>query len=106
MGEMLEALYEFLEKTDMPKRLGEKADRYLAEGDLQSRDEYLRLWDILVSAMEQFDRTVGDLPGDRQELYRLLHLVLFQYDVGVIPVSLDRSRPVTCRVCAGAVSGT
>ena len=90
MGQMLAALYEFLEKTDLPKRLGEKADRFLAEGDLQSRDEYLRLWDIVVNAMEQFDHTVGDLPGDRQELYRLLHLVLSQYDVDVIPVSLDR----------------
>ena len=38
--------------------------------------------------MDQFADILGDMPLDGEEFARLLKLVLTQYDVGTIPVSL------------------
>lgn len=62
-------------------------------GRLQLADEYRQLWEILVSAMEQFAWVCGDMPLTLDRFAQLFRLVLGEYDVGTIPVSLDR---VTC----------
>lgn len=100
--EFLQALYDFLERQGTPGRMAARAARYEEAGELQLADEYRQLWEILVSAMEEMDAVCGDAPMDLQKFASLLPLVLGEYDVGSIPVSLDR---VTCgaidRVCGG-----
>lgn len=101
-GGCVKALYAFLEGMGVPQALEERAARHEEAGRLQSAEEYRQLWEILLSALEQFYWTAGDRPMRGGEFARLLPLVLGEYDVGAIPVSLDR---VSCgeidRVCTG-----
>ena len=87
------ALYSFLLAVDAPGRMSERAASHEAAGRLQLADEYRQLWEILVSAMEQFEWVCGDTPLTAERFAQLFRLVLGEYDVGTIPVSLDR---VTC----------
>ena len=84
------ALYRFLEEIGLPGRLLEREEALRARGQPALAEEYGQLWDILCDAMEQCARILGDLPMEREEFARLFALVLSQYSVGSIPVSLDR----------------
>lgn len=101
-GECVRALYGFLEKMEVPQALENRAAQHEAAGRLQLAEEYRQLWEILLSALEQIDWTAGSRPMQGGEFARLLPMVLGEYDVGTIPVSLDR---VSCgeidRVCTG-----
>ena len=87
------ALYDFLLAVDAPRCMADRAAAHEVAGRLQLADEYRQLWEILVSAMEQFAWVCGDTPLTAERFAKLFRLVLGEYDVGTIPVSLDR---VTC----------
>ena len=89
----MRALYAFLLAVDAPQRMTDRAAGHEQAGRLQLADEYRQLWEILVSAMEQFAWVCGDMPLTLDRFAQLFRLVLGEYDVGTIPVSLDR---VTC----------
>ncbi len=109
------ALYGFLEDIDLPKRLDERQAAFEAAGRLQTADEYGQLWEILVSAMQQFADILGDSDVDTDEFARLFKLVLGQYQVGAIPSNADsvglgsmrrmRGRGVKLLIVMGAVDG-
>lgn len=84
------SLYEFLEKINLPGRLNQRAEMYRVQGELKRAEEYGQLWDILCGGLEQCAALLGDTPMELEEFSALLKLVLSQYDVGTIPVSLDR----------------
>ena len=84
------ALYQFLEEIGLPRRLLEREEALRARGEPALAEEYRQLWDILCDAMEQCARILGEVPLEREEYARLFSLVLSQYSVGSIPVSLDR----------------
>src|SRR5699024_4877495 len=86
----LEVLWAFLTEIDLPGRLEERTAELEALGELQQAQEYGQLWELLCSVMDQFADTLGDTALDQEEFTRLLKLVLTQYDVGTIPVSLDQ----------------
>ena len=84
------ALYAFLERIGLPERLEERTAALQERGEPALAQEYSQLWDILCNALEQCAQIVGDTPMEGDEFARLFSLVLSQYDVGAIPVSLDR----------------
>ena len=84
------ALYDLLEDIGLPKRLGERAAALEGRGDLNTAGQYRQLWDILVGGLEQCALLLSDTQLELEEFSRLFSLVLSQYDVGTIPVSLDR----------------
>ena len=92
-SDCVRALYAFLLAVDAPGRMSARAAAHEAAGRLQLADEYRQLWEILVSAMEQFAWVCGGTPLTAERFAQLFRLVLGEYDVGTIPVSLDR---VTC----------
>lgn len=92
-ADCVRALYRFLLEVDAPQQMVDRAAAHEAAGRLQLADEYRQLWEILVSAMEQFAWVCGDMPLSAERFAALFRLVLTEYDVGTIPVSLDR---VTC----------
>ena len=100
----VQALYAFLEAEGTAERMTDCAQAHEEAGRLQLADEYRQLWEILVGAMEQIAWVCGDAPMTPARFASLFRLVLSEYDVGAIPVSLDR---VTCgsigRVCSGDV---
>lgn len=83
------ALYQLLEDIGLPTRLGERADSLEGRGDRTAAAQYRQLWDILVGGLEQCALLLGDTELELEEFSRLFSLVLSQYDVGAIPVSLD-----------------
>lgn len=95
-----QALYAFLERIGAPDSIAARAQLHEDAGRLQTAEEYRQLWEILMQAMEQFAWVQGDAEMETDAFVTMLGLVLTEYDVGTIPVSLDR---VTCgsidRVC-------
>ena len=87
------ALYKLLEDIGVPQRLAERAQALRADGQEALAEEYAQLWDILCGGLEQCAQILGESPMELEEFARLFALVLSQYDVGSIPVSLDQ---VTC----------
>ena len=84
------ALYTFMEEIGLPQRLEERVEQLKGEGRPALADEYRQLWEILCGALEQCAELLGDAEMELDEFAPLLRLVLSQYDVGSIPVSLDR----------------
>ena len=84
------ALYRFLEEIQLPSRLEERAEVLRSRGELKRAEEYGQLWEILCGGLEQCAAILGRTPLGLEEFAQLLKLVLSQYDVGAIPVSLDR----------------
>ena len=84
------ALYRFLETIGLPARLEERTGALRDRGEAALAEEYGQLWDILCTALEQCAQILGETPMELDEFARLFSLVLSQYDVGSIPVSLDR----------------
>ena len=83
------ALYQLLEDIDLPTRLGQRADSLDGRGERTAAAQYRQLWDILAGGLEQCALLLGDTELELEEFSRLFSLVLSQYDVGAIPVSLD-----------------
>jgi ATP-dependent helicase/nuclease subunit B len=108
----LQALYDFLEFIKLPERLAERAEELDRRGEMRLADEYVQLWEVIKNAMEQMYTILGSTELSALEFRKLFTLVLSQYDVGVIPVALDRTalggmamsrrRDVKCLILLGA----
>jgi len=86
----LRALYGFLVDISLPERLKEKANEFRKRGEMRLADEYTQLPEIIINAMDQMYTILGNIDLGAVEFRKLLTIILSQYDVGVIPVSLDR----------------
>lgn len=84
------SLYAFLEKIGLAERLAQRAGELRESGELVLAAEYEQLWAILCAGLEQCADLLGETPMGWEEFSRLFKLVLSQYQVGAIPVSLDR----------------
>lgn len=91
--EWAQAVYGFLEEIDLPACLTRRAGELTRAGALREAEEYRQVWQILTGALEQCSDLLGEDPMKLGEFAELFQLVLSQYQVGTIPVSLDR---VTC----------
>lgn len=86
----LEVLWTFLEEVRLADQLEERTNKLEELGELQRAGEYSQLWDLLCGVLDQFADTLGAMELGGEEFTRLLKLVLTQYDVATIPVSLDQ----------------
>ncbi len=83
-------LYSFLEAIELPAALARKRDAFLKMGEVERAQEYDQMWDILCRGLEQCDLILGEREMGAEEFSRLLPLVFSQYQLGTIPLSLDR----------------
>ena len=88
--EQAQALLAFLEAAKIRSLLQQKVRQLEAEGALELRAEYLQLWEIISTAIRQTVMILGSTPMDGMTYYRLLKAVMNSYDIGMIPISLDR----------------
>jgi len=110
--EKLKCLYRFLDDISLPESLDKKVDDFTDLDELRFADEYKQLWEIIVSATEQMHLIINDEILNTAEFRKLVTLALSQYDVGVIPISLDRTglggmamsrrRDLKCLIILGA----
>lgn len=84
------SLYTYLEEIGLPDRLDKLVPDLEMNGNAVLAEEYRQLWDILSLGLEQCAQLLGEIPMELEEFAQLFRLVLSQYDVGTIPVSLDR----------------
>ena len=88
--EQAAALAGLLAEWRLPEQLEARAASLEAAGQAELSAEYSQLWDIIVSALEQCAAILGQTPMERSDFGRLFTRMLSQYDIGLIPVSLDR----------------
>ncbi len=79
-----------LEKLKLAEILERRSRELMDSGREELAAEYRQLWDICVAALEQFAALLGDNPMDMEQFGKLFLLMLSKYDIGTIPVSLDR----------------
>ena len=91
------ALYAFLEEIRLPETLERRVERLTGRGELNLAEEYKQLWDILVGALETCARLLKNVEMDLEEFAKLFTLTLSQYQVGTIPVALDRVTAGPCQ---------
>ncbi len=84
------SLYRFLEAIGLPEQLDRRTEALRERGEAALAEEYGQLWEILCTALEQCAGILGETPMELDEFAKLFALVLSQYDVGSIPVSLDQ----------------
>lgn len=84
------ATADFWDEIGLPDRLRDRADALEAAGEMQTAAEYRQLWDVIVSALEQCAAVLNDMPMTQEQFARLFRRMLSQYDIGTIPVALDR----------------
>ena len=89
-AELSQALCRFLEDIQLPQRLSSRANDLREQGELQQAEEYRQLWEILLRALEQCNDLLAEQTMELDYFSDLFRLVLSQYSVGSIPVSLDR----------------
>ena len=83
-------LYSFMEEIGLPQRLEDRVAELHRREQPALAEEYRQLWEILCRGLEQCAALLGETPMELEEFSGLFRLVLSQYDVGTIPVSLDR----------------
>jgi ATP-dependent helicase/nuclease subunit B len=108
----LRALYEFMTEISLAELVSKESKEFRRRNEKRLADEYAQLWDVLITAMEQMYRVLGDKEISAVDFRKLLTLILAQYDVGVIPISLDRTvlggmamnrrRDMKCLILLGA----
>ncbi len=84
------ALYDMMCEIDLRRSIEQRAEALERRGDRKTAAEYAQLWDILLKVLEQCALQLEDLVMDQEEFVRLFSVALGEYDVGTIPVSLDR----------------
>jgi ATP-dependent helicase/nuclease subunit B len=87
------AVYSFLETIQLPECLSRRCTELAQQGLLQEAEEYRQVWQVLTGAMEQCADLLEREQMSLAHFADLFSLVLSQYRLGTIPVSLDR---VTC----------
>lgn len=88
--EHAENLSAFMEELELPVLLKNKADDLMAHGHERVAAEYRQLWRILTGALEQTVSVLGDLKMNSAGFGELFTGMLSGYDVGTIPVAMDR----------------
>ncbi len=83
------ALYEYLQEIGLPENLGEETKRLFACGEEQRAEETAQVWGILCDVMDQFVGILQDRELKNEEFAHLFRLILTQYSIGTIPVTLD-----------------
>ena len=88
-GEMVLALYHFLEQTGLRERLNERAQEAYRSGSLQKAQELTQVYGIVCTVLEQLYGVLGRTVRTADAFFHIFRVVLSQYDIGTIPAQLD-----------------
>lgn len=93
------ALYQFMVKEELQKKLKVQEEAFQAAGEFALAKEYAQIYRILIELFEKFAELLGDETVGLEEYCKLLDAGLSEARVGVIP-------PGTDQVVAGDVKRT
>lgn len=110
-----EALFSFFEEINLARRLEARAGLHRLKGNFEAAEMYEGLWQILVSGIQSVVDTHADTRFTLENFTKIFSLMLSQYEIGMIPTSLDRvnvgnierlgEAPVKCVILVGATDG-
>ena len=83
------ALYRFLTDIGLEQTLRQRIAALEERHRPEEAAQYRQLWDIVVGGLEQCAAYLEHTELEDEEFSRLFSLMLSQYDVGTIPVTLD-----------------
>lgn len=83
-------LYQFFRSVSLPEAIAQRQEILWERGEHSESLEYRQLWDILCRALERSHTLFTEDDMDFSEFAKVFTLVLSQYSVGTIPVSLDQ----------------
>lgn len=86
----VKALYRYLERIGLQQAIEARMQQLYESDALQTAEEYSQLWEILMEVLDQFAEILKGQTMDTEEFAKLMRLILTQYSVGTIPVSLDQ----------------
>lgn len=88
-GQMVRALWSFMEEIGLNERLNREAAALQSEGELQLAQEYAQIYGVFCSLLEQMYGVLGDTVRSPEDFYRMLRTALSVCRIGTIPASLD-----------------
>lgn len=89
-AEQAQALADFFAALELPQRLAARAEELRTLGRTRTAAEYVQLWDVVCDALTQCGEVLRGVETDLESFGKLFCTVLSSYDVGTIPLSLDR----------------
>lgn len=84
------AVYQFMVKEELQKRLKIQEEKFQAAGEFALAKEYAQIYRILIELFEKFVELLGDEPVSLSEYCKLLDAGLAEARVGVIPPGVDQ----------------
>lgn len=83
------ALYDFLVDISLAEKLSQFAAECQTEHELQEAQKYAQMYEIIINALEQMHRILGNTVREGDDFARLFRAILSQYTIGTIPATLD-----------------
>lgn len=87
--EKTSALFEFLEKIEVQRRLEAYTEMLRTAGEYETMGWYNQIWNILLEVFDQAVQAMGDMEMDSETYIEILKGGLHSYKVGVIPQRRD-----------------
>lgn len=89
-GEMVQALFVFLEELRLGERLEQQAAVFDRQGQGQAAQILQQVYEMLQQSMEQMWLIIGETSRSPEDFAKLYKLLLTQYRIGTIPAGLDQ----------------
>lgn len=109
------AIYEFLIEIQADEKVEQWAFEFKKSGELDIANEYNQVWNIVIDLLDQMVEVLGEEEVKLEEFIKLLATGINEYDIGVIPPSLDqvligdiervKSHEVSCVFIVGVNDG-
>lgn len=84
------ALYDLIVELKLPQTIASYIKMFNDEHELRYAKEYEKIWEIIVSTLDEIVDLNGDMTVNVTEFYNLLVTAFSQHKVGFIPSAVDR----------------
>lgn len=89
-AEIAKALYRLVIDYHVSEQMACRAEELREQGEEELAKEYATTWEMLMEILDQLVYTTVGNPMKPERFYALFQLVVSQYDMGVIPQTLDQ----------------
>lgn len=89
-GELVRALYRFMEQAEVQQKLADYEAMFLRQGDPARAKEYGQIYPLVIDLLDQMDGLLAGEEMTLQEFAEILDSGLTEITVGTIPQNVDR----------------
>ncbi len=89
-GEMIQALYDFIVKSELQQKLAYYERKFKEQGDLARAKEYGQIYATVIDLLDQIFELLAGEEMERREFADILDSGLTEISVGTIPQNVDR----------------